>query len=205
LRWWQGLIAAVVTLLGVGLILWAESHDDWAQAWRVEIGAALALLGPLYLLEELLRSRVEELSSKLRESVQGYGLIRRLVPAGEARTDVLDALVAGVRDRATQGTFPSAEVARLVTGDPDMRAIALAAMQGRHDLIDETALIRSIRESESGFEQYHALRLALEGWSSLSPGARTKVIEAIDHDAAGPGYIATDPARADLAQRIKAL
>lgn len=204
-RLWQWTIAISLVILGVGLILWAENKNDWAQAWRIEVGAAIALLGPLYLLEELLRSRVEALSRDMRESVQSYGLIRRLLPASEERTAVLDALVAGVRQRATRGEFPSGEVARLAAGDADMRAMALAAMQGRHDLLDEGALVRSIKWSDSGFEQYHALKLAREAWVSLTSGGQANVIDAIEHDATHGRFIAKDAHRAELADEIKAL
>ena len=71
-------IAVVLVLAGLGLVVWGRSFGGWDQAWRVEVGAALGLLGPLVYLEELLRTT---LSRDLRESVVSFGLIRRLLPA----------------------------------------------------------------------------------------------------------------------------
>ena len=155
--------------------------------------------------EELLRKRVNHLSRNLRESVQSYGLIRRMLPPGERRTLVLDTIVESVRDRAAAGDFTSGEADRLAAGDEEMRAIALAAMQGDHKLINFDTLVRSIHGSWTGFEQYHALKLAREAWTKLPDDVRRDVVEAIERDRTGPNYIATDPDRAEIADDITRL
>ena len=104
LRPLQWLIAATLLALGAALVVWGRDFEGWDQAWRVEIGAALALLGPLYFAEELLRRRVAELSQLASESTLSYGALRRLLPPGDERTAVLDSLVAAVRDRARAGS-----------------------------------------------------------------------------------------------------
>jgi hypothetical protein len=74
-------VAALLVVVGIALVLCAKSMDGWSQAWRIEVGAAIGLLGPLYFLEDLLRGRVEALTRQLEESAQSYGMIRRLLPS----------------------------------------------------------------------------------------------------------------------------
>ena len=201
----RSIVSAALVVAGAALVLWAKDMDGWSQAWRVEVGAAVALLGPIYFLEELLRGRVDTLSQLVDESVQSYGLIRRLLPSGAQRTAVLDGLITGVKEQAQAGAFRADEIVRLSRGDGETRTIALAAMQGDHDLIDDDAIIFSISDSDSGMEQYHAMKLAYEAWSGLSHGTRIRVIHALKADAAGRNFIVDDPPRAKLAEQIAGL
>lgn len=197
------MIAVALLMVGAALVLWGREFDGWDQSWRVEVGAAIGLLAPLYFAEELLRSRLAELSRLASESAMSYGLIRRVLPAGGKRTAVLDSLVDGVRDHASAGGFTSRDIQALIGGDSHMRTVALGAMQGRHALIDEGALVESIARSETGFEQYHALLLAVESWPQRSEDTRHMIIKAIERDR--EGFIADDPERAALAARIREL
>lgn len=192
-----GLLAA-----GLVLIISAKTEDGWAQAWRVEAGAALGLLGPIYFIEELLRSRVASLEKRLGEFQKSYGLIRQVLPQGDARTYVLDTLLHAVTKQAKAATYSSDEIARLLSGDEETRTVAFAAMQGDHNLIDDAAVIRSITSSDSGMEQYHALKLTHEAWKGRSASTKVAVVEAIKQDWRGRGFIAADPYRRFLAEQI---
>jgi hypothetical protein len=108
-----------------------------------------------------------------------------LLPSGERRTVILEEILGAVRQHAQAGDFTAAEVAGLSQLDGETRTIALAAMQGDDDLIDDDAVIHSINRSESGMEQYHAIRLAYEAWDNLSPETRRRVLKAIRADAGG--------------------
>jgi hypothetical protein len=201
-RW---IVSALLIVVGTALVWWAKDKDGWSQAWRVEIGAAIALLGPLYFLEEVLRGRVETLTRLLEESARSYGLIRRLLPAGDRRTQILDALLDAVKNQAEARALPKDEIARLARGDGETRTIALAAMQGDHDLIDNEALVFSISRSESGMEQYHALKLACQAWRKLPRRTKGRVVSAIHSDAESRKFIAADAHRAELAEQIAEL
>jgi hypothetical protein len=197
-RW----IAAIALFaVGVGLVIWAKHFDGWDQAWRLDAGVAVGLLAPLYFAEELLREHVKALSRTASESATSYGLLRRLLPAGDERTAVLDALAEGVRAHASADGLSSSDIEALSSGDSEMRAIALAAMRGRPDLIVQAAVVKSIADSQSGFEQYHALKLADEAWSALSEPTRRGVLAAIERDRSG--YIKDDASRADVAAAIR--
>jgi len=192
-----GLLAA-----GVLLVLSARAEDGWAQAWRVEVGAAIGLLGPLFFIEELLRSRVASLEERFSELRKSYGLIRQVLPEGDARTYVLDRLLEAVTKQAKAAPYSSVEVARFLSGDEETRTIAFAAMQGDHKLIDDAAVIRSITSSSSGMEQYHALKVAHEAWQGRSSSTKTRVVDAIREDMSSRGFIAVDPYRRFLAEEI---
>jgi hypothetical protein len=77
LRW---IVAALLILGGSALVWSAKSQDGWSQSWRVEVGTALALLGPLYFLEELLRRDVKGLTKQLMESELTYAAVRSQLP-----------------------------------------------------------------------------------------------------------------------------
>jgi hypothetical protein len=194
------IISALLTLGGSALVWSARGVDGWSQSWRVEVGTAIALLGPLFLLEELLRGSVKELSQRLKEYERSYVEIRRQLQYGSERTGKLDGILANVTADASQGKVSKEDVTHYLRGGE--RTIALAAMQGAHRLIDPDVIVESIDHSESGMEQYHALLLAEEGWPSLQPDTKRQVVQAIKRDRQGRRFIAQGPARSLLAKRI---
>ncbi|GIE97651.1 hypothetical protein Ari01nite_51160 [Paractinoplanes rishiriensis] len=196
------MISAVLLIAGVVLVLWAKNEDGWEQAWRVEVGAAIALLGPLFFIEEMLRSRVVSLEEKFDQLRKSYGLMRGLLPPGDARTYVLDRLLSAVTEQARAGYYSAPEISRLLDGDDETRMIALAIMQGDHRLIKDEVIINSIGSSKSGMEQYHALKAAHDGWSVLVRGTKRSAVDKILEDASGASYIITDAPRRFLAEEI---
>jgi hypothetical protein len=56
------IISALLMLGGSAFVLSARGVDGWSQPWRIEVGTALALLGPLLFMEELLRGSVKGLN-----------------------------------------------------------------------------------------------------------------------------------------------
>ena len=58
-------------------LVWsARGADGWSQSALTEVGAAIALLGPLVFLEELLRGSVKQLSQLLKDSEPSYVEVR---------------------------------------------------------------------------------------------------------------------------------
>lgn len=196
------IISASLLAAGIVLVISAKREEGWDQAWRVEVGAAIALLGPLYFIEELLRSRVALLEERLNELRKSYGLIRRLLPQDDARTYVLDRLLEAVTKQARKESYPPEEIARLLRGDEETRTIALAAMQGDHKLVNDAAIIRSIAASDSGMEQYHALKVAHESWLGRPAATKAGIVDAIQKDTSSRQFISADKHRTLLADEI---
>ncbi len=197
LRW----IVSVLLVLGGSALVWsARGQDGWSQSWRIEVGTALALLGPLYFLEELLRGSVKELSQLLKESERAYLEVRSQLPFGSERTGKLGEILAYVTARASQGHVSKEEVAGYLRRGE--RTIALAAMRGEHRLIDRDVIVDSIDHSRSGMEQFYALLLAEEGWPLLPPVTKRQVVQAIERDRQGRRFIAEGTSRAVVAKRV---
>lgn len=106
-----------------------------------------------------------------------YRQIRRSTPAGPARTELLDELVAQARQLAEDTEFDPVEVwTWFGDGDEDARVIALGLMRGDERLRDFFCALDAIENPRSPFEQYHALCVASA--MAEDPDALTK-LEAI--------------------------
>jgi hypothetical protein len=162
------------------------------------LGAAIALLGPLVFLEELVRGDVKVLSQQLEENERSYAAVRSQLPQGPVRTLTLDGILDEVTAAASQGKVSKEHVTDYVRRDK--RPHALAAMLGDHRLIDPDVIVESIDHSKTGMEQYCALVLADEGWLSLPPDTKRQVVQAIKRDR--EGHIAKGPNRSVHAKRI---
>lgn len=92
-----------------------------------------------------------------------YSSVRGSMPPGAARTRALEDVIARARRLAQEQSFESAEVLRwLREGTEEERITALAMMQAKPELQNFEAALTSISHPRSPFEQYHAMRLALQ-------------------------------------------
>lgn len=196
-RW---IVSVLLLLFGLALVWLAKGQDGWSQSALIELGAAIALLGPLYFLEELLQGSVKKLSQQVEDAQRSYAAVRSQLPRGRERTLTLDGILDDVTAAARQGQVSEEDLSALsrVSGDPTM---ALAAMLGDHRLIEPDVIVESIDHSKSGMEQFYALRLANEGWPSLPPVTK-QVVQAIERDRHGRMFIAEGTNRDVVARRI---
>lgn len=102
--------------------------------------------------------------------------------------------------KASEGQVSKEDVADyLASGE---RTIALAAMRGEHRLITGDVIAESIDHSRSGMEQFYALLVAREGWSSLPPVTKRQVVQAIERDGQGRRFMTAGTARAVVAKEV---
>jgi hypothetical protein len=195
LRW----IVSALLVLGSDLVWSARGQDGWSQSWRIEVGTALALLGPLFSGGTAAGS-VKELRQQLEESRRSYAAVRSQLPQGRERTLTLDGILANVTALASQGDVSKENVTDYVRSDE--RTIALAAMRGEHRLIDPDVIVESIDHSQSGMEQFYALLLANEGWPLLPPVTKRQVVQLLSVMVEVARFIAEGTAGAVQAKRI---
>ncbi len=118
------------------------------------------------------------------------------------RGEVLDRIVQRVANASAVEKFDKTEVKDLyLSGSPIVRVLALGLMEGDLSLIDGEVLLEAINKSLTGNEQYHALKIVLNGWGQLSDAQRNELGAAIE---ANP-QIARGPARRELAEEIRGL
>jgi hypothetical protein len=90
-----------------------------------------------------------------------YGYIRRTQPASDERTSTLDQLARRMREVGREAEFEPAEVAEWFhEGDDALRVIALNLMLARPQDADFMAVLETMDEPRSLFEQYYGVRLA---------------------------------------------
>jgi hypothetical protein len=95
-----------------------------------------------------------------------YRYVRRTQPVSDERTAALDRLAARMQEAGAEADFDPAEVtAWFHEGDDALRVIALNVMLARPECRDFLAVLRTVDEPRSLFEQYYGLRLA----SAMAP------------------------------------
>ncbi|MEV6684384.1 hypothetical protein AB0N28_03405, partial [Streptomyces sp. NPDC051130] len=110
-----------------------------------------------------------------------YGSVRGSMPAGASRTRALEEVIARARRLAQEQSFESAEVLRwLREGTDEQRITALAMMQARPELRDFVATLAAITHPRTPFEQYHAMRLALQMIDELNTEQARRLAEAVE-------------------------
>jgi hypothetical protein len=109
-----------------------------------------------------------------------YRRVRGSLPAGAARTQELDEIVARARRLPTEQRFDPAEVARwLRSGTDEQRIAALGMMQASPELRDVDAVLAAVAVPRTAFEHYHALRLVLQMVDDLDAAQRQRLAAAI--------------------------
>lgn len=199
MHWTQRFVGVALFGAGVALTVHAGSQSGWTQAWQLQVGSSIALLGPFIYLEEYLTREISgrvstEVARQLRDYADLYRRLRELLPPGPDRTTAFERLSREVMEEAQAGRIKRADVAAAVD-DGATRVIALAAMAGDPTLIDDGLLRRAIEESEAAYEMYWAFLVATTQWNRLSramqhwlfglardPGSRPRTIAAGDRE-----------------------
>lgn len=204
------LLAGLLTL-GVSMLVLAAvfDGDDYVSSLLLELGAAVVLVVPIVYVERLVADTRTELGALFEQSsnvADRYEWLRQSMRSGGERTRLMESLVRTARDDAKQLGFTRAQAAQLFhAGGPGQRVYALGLMQGNHDAIDDDVVREAIRDSESAFEQYHALYLARDAWSGLSRDRQIAVLDAIsEREAAGDNRLGPGSDRAGLIAEIRA-
>ncbi|MFE5297740.1 hypothetical protein [Streptomyces sp. NPDC056632] len=110
-----------------------------------------------------------------------YSSVRGSMRPGAARTQALEEVIARARRLAQGQSFESAEVLRwLREGTEEERITALAMMQARPELRNFEATLAAITDPRTPFEQYHALRLAVQMVDELERGQAKRLAEAVE-------------------------
>lgn len=110
-----------------------------------------------------------------------YEYIRGTQPFSDRRTADLDGLAAKMRAAAREAEFDSADVsAWFHNGDDALRVVALNLMLARADCRDFMAVLKTVDEPRSNFEQYYGLRLGWEMRGSLDDLQRRLLADAIE-------------------------
>ena len=129
---------------------------------------------------ERLRGEARALLDAARPVASEYRSTREAMHAGPERTRALEKVVRRARRLAGEESFSSGEVARwLREGSDEQRITALAMMQANPSLRDFEAALGAIENSHSGFEQYHAMLLALQMIDDLDDAQRQQLVEGI--------------------------
>ncbi|MFE4258134.1 hypothetical protein [Streptomyces sp. NPDC056883] len=110
-----------------------------------------------------LRAEASALLNAAKPIADDYSSVRGSMRAGMPRTQAMEAVLARARRLAQEQSFERAEVVRwLSEGTDEERITALAMMQASPGLWDFEATLAVIAHSHTAFEQYHAMRLALQ-------------------------------------------
>ncbi|MFD9031031.1 hypothetical protein ACFVZW_07775 [Streptomyces sp. NPDC059567] len=110
-----------------------------------------------------------------------YSSVRGSMRAGASRTRAMEQVLARARDLAQEQSFERAEVMRwLREGTDEERVTALAMMQASPQLRNFEATLAAIANSNTPFEQYHALRLAVHMVDALDAEQARKLAETVE-------------------------
>jgi hypothetical protein len=130
-----------------------------------------------------------------------YRAIRSSMRAGPDRIRALEAVVAQARRLATEHPLDPDQVRRwLREGSGEERITALGLMQANPQLRDFDAMLQTIADPSSAFEQYHAMRLAVAMLDNLDDVQRIRLAQTV-RDARGFRF-RRDSDRWDLSEEI---
>jgi hypothetical protein len=133
-----------------------------------------------------------------------YRYARRTQRGSSERTAIMDAIALRMQTVAAGVAFDPAEVATwFQDGDDALRVIALNVMLVRPECRDVPALLHSIEESRSAFEQFYGLRLARSMVDDLEVFERRLLAAAIGRAQRRRGF-RRDSSRAQLADEVLA-
>ncbi|MFD7629912.1 hypothetical protein ACFV7Q_28485 [Streptomyces sp. NPDC059851] len=179
-----GGVLLLLALLGSGI----ESLEFGGATLRIRAAAAerFALAeeserrGDIATAREL-RAEARTLLDAAGPMAADYGSVRGSMRAGASRTRALEEVTARARRLAQEQSFESAEVLRwLRDGTDEQRITALAMMQARPELRNFEATLAAVTNPRTPFEQYHAMRLALQMIDELDTGQARRLAEAVE-------------------------
>jgi hypothetical protein len=129
-------------------------------------------------------------SLPLESVADAYEQMRTRLAPGPARTIEMERLVARARLEAQKLDLDQAETRDLFfEGGEGDRVRALGLMQGDASIRDFDVALEGVRDSESAFEQYHALRLGRQMIPELDAHQRHELASAIEEQRAPSAYI----------------
>ena len=127
-----------------------------------------------------LRAEAQALLDAAGPIAADYRRVRGVLPAGPVRTRAMERIVAQARCLAAEQPFEPAEVlCWLQHGTDEERITALAMMQARPELRNFDAVLTTITDPRSRFEQFHAMLLAAQMIDGLDPTRRLLLAEII--------------------------
>ncbi|MBM9506037.1 hypothetical protein [Actinacidiphila acididurans] len=127
-----------------------------------------------------LREEARALLGVAEPAAAEYRALRDSMAPGPERTRALEEHVARTRRRAKEERFEPAEVLRwLREGNEEQRVTALVLMQALRELRDFEAVLDAIGHSYSAFEQYHAMRLAVDMVDDLDARQLRRLAETV--------------------------
>jgi hypothetical protein len=196
-------------LFGTALIAagWILEETGYASDVLLQVGSTLLLVAPLLSIERQL-SRVTDELADLRKRTQGIALtyeqLRVDETSGPSRSAKMTRVIREARAEARHGGHSKNEVAELFAkGSSGERITALGLMQGDIALTSVDAIVDGIQRSRSAFEQYEALKLAVEAWDTLSETNRGRVIAAVERELGPGGYITDGTNRIGMARELQ--
>ncbi|MFE1898184.1 hypothetical protein [Streptomyces yangpuensis] len=141
---------------GTTLKIRAAAAEKFALAEESEQQGDTATAGSL-------RAEAMALMDAARPIAADYRSVRGSMPAGASRTRAMEEVLARARGVAREQSFEPAEVLRwLREGTDEERVTALAMMQADPALRSFEATLAAMANARTPFEQYHAMRLALD-------------------------------------------
>jgi hypothetical protein len=110
---------------------------------------------------EVLERAADTIGQRVERTARSYTSVRGAMPAGRARTEAMDEIIAAAQADARTIDLDADEVlSRLWTGSPGARVWALGVLQARPDLASTRAVLEAVSRPDEMFDQYHALVLA---------------------------------------------
>lgn len=138
---------------------------------------------------ERLDGELERLRAVLNALTGDMMAIRQLEPPSEGRTRRLEAIYDAQRQAAAASDYSSVVVQNLYESGGESRVSALAMMYEHPEQASASLLLTSIRSSQSAFEQYQALTVALEALEHLADDERDQLRVAIEEQMGPGGWI----------------
>ena len=187
-----GLVLAVILLLGRHL-----------KTFRITVGpGGISLNGKLESKPEVL-DFVQ--GAALRGAASIYAFVHSQLGTNPATQDVKiqlqDSVVSLVQTEAFKTAITSNEVAAAIkSGPPAERVLAFGLLSANPALGTVDLILQGISSSQSGNEQYWALRAAQAAWANLKPVERQRVKDAVK----AANYISDDEDRKKLAAELLA-
>ncbi|MEW9531336.1 hypothetical protein [Microbispora sp. NPDC049125] len=185
----NGTGAAVLVALGGALLVLAllgspiESLEFGGAKLRVRAAQKLELADASERRGDIaeagrLRAEAQALLEAAGPVAAEYRSVRASMPAGPARTQAMERVVADIRRLAAELPVDPVEVLRwLQTGTEEQRITALTIMQARPELRNFDAALEAIEHSHSAFEQYHAMLLTVQMLDDLDEQQRRRLAE----------------------------
>ncbi|WP_405531095.1 hypothetical protein OG592_24835 [Streptomyces avidinii] len=159
---------------GATLRIRAAAADRFALAEESELQGDIATAREL-------RAEARTLLDAAGPIAADYSSVRGSRRPGASRTRALEGVVARARRLAQGQSFEPAEVLRwLRDGTAEERITALAMMQASPELRNFEATLAVIAHPLTPFEQYHAMRLALQMVDVLDAEQARRLAEAVE-------------------------